>query len=52
MFNVINGFGNRRDPKIISKAHLGRGGLFVITGNFSLGDLLPKVDDEKVRKFC
>ncbi len=48
MFNVIDSVGDRRDPKIISKAHLGHGGLFVVVGNAPLGDLLPKVDDEKV----
>ncbi len=48
ILHVIDTVGDRRDPKIISGAHLGHGCLFVVIGDASLRDLLPKVDDEKV----
>jgi len=49
ILHVIDSVGDCRGPKIISGAHLGHGGLFVVVGNAPLGDLLPKVDDEKIR---
>jgi len=50
ILHIIDSVRDRRDPKIISGAHLGHGCLFVVIGNAPLGDLLPKVDDEKVRE--
>jgi hypothetical protein len=48
ILHVLDSFGDHRDPKSISRAHLGHGSLFVINGDVSLGDLLPEVNDEKV----
>jgi hypothetical protein len=45
---IIHRFRDRRDPKSISRSYLSHGGLDVITANAPLGELLPKVDDEKV----
>ncbi len=33
--------------KGVSRAHLGHGSLYIVTGNASLGDLLSEVNDEK-----
>ncbi len=45
---LVESISNGRYPHTVSLAHFGKIGLDIVRGDFTLGDVLAKIDNEEV----